>query len=66
MLALNTLTASKWDGFKPNEGKVDPAPITNVVSNFYMTNSITRASETMAQCTEELGVNALKATGTNG
>ena len=66
MLALNSLTASKWDGFEPNEGKVDPAPLTNIVSNFYMTNSITRASETMAQCTEELGVNALKATGTNG
>ncbi|MEE2933082.1 MAG: NADH-quinone oxidoreductase subunit NuoG [Pseudomonadota bacterium] len=66
MLALNTLTAAKWYGFKPNEGKVDPAPLTNIVSNFYMTNSITRASETMAQCTEELGVNSLKATGTNG
>ena len=66
MLALNSLTASKWDGFEPNEGKVDPAPLTNIVSNFYMTNSITRASETMARCTEELGVNALKATGTNG
>ena len=66
MLALNSLTASKWDGFEPNEGKVDPAPLTNIVSNFYMTNSITRASETMAQCTEELGVNALKASGTNG
>ena len=66
MLALNTLTAAKWDGFKPKEGKVDPAPLTNIVSNFYMTNSITRASETMAQCTEELGINALKATGTNG
>ena len=66
MLALNSLTASKWDEFEPNEGNVDPAPLTNIVSNFYMTNSITRASETMAQCTEELGVNALKATGTNG
>lgn len=66
MLALNTLTGAKWHDFKPNEGKVDPAPLTNIVSNFYMTNSITRASETMAQCTEELGINALKATGTNG
>ena len=66
MLALNTLTGAKWHDFKPNEGEVDPAPLTNIVSNFYMTNSITRASETMAQCTEELGINALKATGTNG
>ena len=66
MLALNTLTGAKWHDFKPNVGKVDPAPLTNIVSNFYMTNSITRASETMAQCTEELGINALKATGTNG
>jgi NADH-quinone oxidoreductase subunit G len=29
-----------------------PAPFRSVIDNFYMTDPISRASETMAQCTE--------------
>ena len=66
MLALDTLSSSAWHDFSPRSGDLSPTGLTSVISNFYMTNSITRASETMAKCSEELGVSAVKATGTNG
>jgi NADH-quinone oxidoreductase subunit G len=44
---------------------MDPAPFRSPVDNFYMTDPISRASETMAQCTA-LFVQPLEATGTHG
>ena len=41
------------------------APFANPVANFYMTDPISRASVTMARCTELLGPNK-GATGTHG
>ncbi|KAH7420798.1 hypothetical protein KP509_13G023200 [Ceratopteris richardii] len=45
--------ASMWrQDLKPAvNGKMDPSPFTSTVENFYMTNSICRASKIMAQCT---------------
>lgn len=36
------------------KGKMDSAPFTSPVENFYMTDSITRASKIMAQCSAQL------------
>ena len=69
MLAIDTVEKANWAEFVPAAGPDNDfgvAPVTNVIENFYMTNAIARASETMAQCTEELGVSESKATGTDG
>ena len=36
------------------------------IDNFYMTDPISRASETMAECTETFGAPDAEATGTHG
>ncbi len=66
MLAIDTVEAADWGAFSPNNGDLGSAPLTASIENFYMTNVIARASETMAQCTEELGAADAKATGTDG
>ena len=66
MLAIDTVEAANWSAFSPNGADLDSAPLTGFIDSFYMTNAIARASETMAQCTEELGTADVKATGTNG
>ena len=66
MLAIDTLEPSDWNAFAPKSGAFDAAPLVGAVPNFYMTNAIARSSETMARCTEELGVLPAQATGTDG
>ncbi|MFL2687566.1 MAG: NADH-quinone oxidoreductase subunit NuoG [Alphaproteobacteria bacterium] len=66
MLAIDTVEAANWSAFSPNGADLDSAPLTGFIDSFYMTNAIARASETMAQCAEELGTADVKATGTNG
>ena len=41
-----------WQAFGV-EGPIDPAPFAPPIRNYYMTDPISRASETMAQCTRE-------------
>jgi NADH-quinone oxidoreductase subunit G len=54
MAATGEITRSEWKAFgKP--GLVLPAPFTSTVSNFYRTDPVSRASPTMARCTEEVG-----------
>jgi len=57
-------------GRKPPEareaGTMDDAPFTLPIANFYMTCAISRASETMAKCTAELGLGGGERTGTDG
>jgi len=66
MLAIDTVEASDWSAFSASAGDFDSAALTGSIDSFYMTNAIARASETMAQCTEELGATDAKATGTDG
>ncbi len=42
-----------WDAFG-YEGKLSSEPFAPVIDNFYMTDPISRASVTMAKCTEEI------------
>ena len=66
MLAIDTVEAADWSVFSPKDIDLNSSPLTGVIDSFYMTNAIARASETMAQCTEEFGSTDAKATGTNG
>ncbi|MCK5556467.1 MAG: molybdopterin-dependent oxidoreductase, partial [Alphaproteobacteria bacterium] len=47
---IDKVKAAPWISFG-KEGKCDKAPFVLPVANFYMTDSISRASETMAECT---------------
>jgi NADH-quinone oxidoreductase subunit G len=44
---------AEWGVFG-RDGKIENAPFYTPIDNFYMTNVITRASQTMAQCTRQL------------
>jgi NADH-quinone oxidoreductase subunit G len=46
--------ASTWNGIG-TQGRLDePTPVTNGIADYYLTNPIARASETMARCSQEL------------
>jgi NADH-quinone oxidoreductase subunit G len=62
--ALDEITPARWEDFGA-AGDMAPAPFVSPVDNFYMTDPISRASITMAQCTEMLAGNGEK-TGTDG
>jgi NADH-quinone oxidoreductase subunit G len=51
--AMGQAGGTAWKTFgKP--GKLSPRPFTPTIANFYMTDPISRASKTMAQCTAEI------------
>jgi len=58
MIAINPIfgkvgvvVAAPWSSFG-EEGALGPAPFQYPIANFYMTDPISRASETMAKCTQ--------------
>ena len=61
---VDAITPAGWGPFGA-AGAMSDAPFANPVANFYMTDPISRASVTMARCTELLGPNK-GATGTHG
>ncbi len=63
--AVEALAEAEWGPFG-SDGPMDDAPFASPVQNYYHTNPIARASETMARCIEELLPAATKATGTDG
>lgn len=64
-LNVDEIRPAKWEEFGV-KGTVEDVPFSSPVSNFYMTNSISRASVTMAKCADEfLGATEQK-TGTDG
>ena len=56
---------SDWGAFGA-AGDTDPAPFAATIANFYQTDPISRASETMAQCTEAFVDGKAARTGTDG
>ena len=62
---IDHVAPAGWGEFG-SDGPVDAAPFELPVANFYMTNPICRASETMAACTAAFVTNASGATGTDG
>ncbi len=50
---INTLVPVDWGAFGA-DGAMDAAPFVGPVANYYMTDPISRASETMARCVDEI------------
>ena len=64
-LIVDEITPAPWGAFG-GEGEITSSPFRSAVSNFYMTDPISRASATMAECSG-LSSGALKEkTGTDG
>lgn len=53
---IDKLVASKWVGIEKNNIKIDSAPIRCLDINYYQSNSICRASSTMAKCADQFQV----------
>ncbi|GAB6053665.1 NADH-quinone oxidoreductase subunit NuoG [Magnetospira thiophila] len=62
---LDQISAAEWAAFG-TAGKIATAALTSSVDNYYMTDPISRASETMARCTDVFGTASLERTGTDG
>ncbi len=63
--AVDQVPQEAWGKFGA-QGPIDSAPFESAVKNFYMTDPISRNSETMARCTEAFVRPKQKATGTHG
>ncbi len=63
--AIDQIEQAAWEDFG-TEGEVTSTPFSLPIANYYMTDPISRSSETMARCTEALGKAKLGATGTDG
>ena len=61
---IDAVSPATWGEFG-SSGEMDAAPFESPVANFYMTDPISRASETMAACTDTFVKNGEK-TGTDG
>jgi len=64
--AIDTIEPATWDAFGI-AGSLGDAPFASPIDNFYMTDPISRASKTMAECTEVFVLRRQPAaTGTHG
>ncbi|WP_340119137.1 NADH-quinone oxidoreductase subunit NuoG [Pelagibius sp. 7325] len=63
--AVDQIEPADWGPFG-KEGPMDAAPFVSPVGVFYMTDPISRASETMAQCVEAFSLGVKRGTGTHG
>ena len=62
---IDATAAAPWGPFG-GAGDMDPAPFASPFADFYMTNPICRASETMASCSARFVSASPRATGTDG
>lgn len=66
---IDEIVPAQWSDFG-QAGDLDGKPFTSIVRNYYMTDPISRASETMAACTAEIlgdkGMGEAERTGTDG
>jgi NADH-quinone oxidoreductase subunit G len=61
----DALASAAWGPFGA-AGAVEPTPFRSTIANFYMTDAISRASETMAKCTATYIAPRAGKTGTDG
>lgn len=61
----DSIQAAEWAAFG-SAGSIDASGFDYPVANYYMTDPISRASRTMARCTEEFVTGEAKKTGTDG
>ena len=64
-LAIDTVESAEWGSFG-QAGRMGSEPFRSPIENFHMTDPVSRASETMAKCVEELSGGTGEATGTDG
>jgi len=64
-LNIDQAVTAAWKPFGA-EGTISDAPLTPYFDNFYMTNTVSRASETMARCTDIFVRGPQGKTGTDG
>lgn len=62
---LDALPASPWAEFGTS-GDMNAEPFVPAITDFYLTNSVSRASKTMHACAESYAASAQAGTGTNG
>ena len=62
---IDAITPAEWGGFG-TAGEMGAEPFASPVANYYMTDPISRASETMAKCTAGAATAQPGATGTGG
>jgi NADH-quinone oxidoreductase subunit G len=62
---VGAVQPARWDAFG-REGPLDAAAFALPIANYYMTDPISRASLTMAKCTETHGLGQRARTGTHG
>jgi len=62
---LDVVTPAAWGNFG-KEGPLESEPFQSPIDNYYMTDAISRASETMAKCVETYLAPDAGATGTHG
>ena len=59
------MTPAAWAAFGA-DGAVNAAPLASPIANYYMTDAISRASKTMAECTATFVNGGQQRTGTHG
>ncbi|MBI3113656.1 MAG: molybdopterin-dependent oxidoreductase, partial [Rhodospirillales bacterium] len=64
-LRVDEVTTAKWGAFG-KAGEIDPASFRSPIDNFYMTDPISRASKSMAECTAMSRGGDTGKTGTDG
>ena len=57
--AVDVIKPSAWRPFGVS-GNIGALPLTNALKDFYLTNSICRASDTMAKCSSAFSSNKLE------
>jgi len=62
---LDSVEPAPWGTFGA-KGPISTAPLATTITNFYLTDLIGRASETMARCVDTVSGEGLKGTGTDG
>ena len=62
---IDAVVSAKWEPFGV-PGALDRQPLVSPVTDFYLTNAICRASETMAECSALFVESNAQATGTDG
>jgi NADH-quinone oxidoreductase subunit G len=49
---VDAIPQAKWESFGDKKGKISKAAFVNPIENYYLTNTIARASKTMAECAQ--------------
>ncbi len=62
---IDAVSPAAWGAFG-TAGELDARPFASVIRNFYMTDPISRASATMAECSVAFAADKNGATGTDG